>query len=139
MHMRRACAAASERMASQIVGDGASLEWQSCICGHHAYCMLWTPVVGELLTLRREPENLFDCHAVAVMKNDLLVGHIPRSLCRVVFYFLGKDGYSAVCEVTGSRVNHGVQPGLEVPCTYRRFYGRQLYIDRLKDLLVDVS
>ena len=122
-------------MGSQIVGNGASLEWQSYICSHHAYCMLWTPVVGEMLTLRKEPENLFDCHAVAVMKNDLLVGHIPRSICRVVSYFLAKDGHNAVCEVTGNRVNRGVQLGLEVPCTYR-FYGRQLYIDRLKDLLL---
>ena len=33
-------------MVSLIVGDGASLEWQSYLCGHHAYCMLWTPAVG---------------------------------------------------------------------------------------------
>ena len=125
-------------MASQIIGDGAALEWPSYIRGHHAYCMLWTPAVGEMLRLKREPENLFDCHAVAVIKNDLLVGHMPRSICRVVYYFLAKDGHSAVCEVTGNRVNRGVQLGLEVPCTYR-FYGRQLYIDRLRDLLVDAS
>ena len=72
--------AVRERMASQIAGDGASLEGQSCIRGHHAYCMLWTSVVGEILPLRIEHENLFDCHAVAVMENDLLVRHIPKSI-----------------------------------------------------------
>ena len=48
------------------------------------------------------------------MKNGLLVGHTPRSICRVVYYFLAKDGHSAICEVTGNRVYHGVQLGLEV-------------------------
>ena len=62
-------------MASQIVGNRASL------CGSLTYMAIMlipyaTDTGGrEMLTLRKEP--LFDCHTVAVMKNDLLVGHIP--------------------------------------------------------------
>ena len=37
-----------------------------------------------------EPEKIFDCHAVAVMKNDL-VGHIMRSIYQVVYCFLAKE------------------------------------------------
>ena len=33
--------------------------------------------MGELLTLKREPNNFYDCYAVTVMKNEQLVGHIP--------------------------------------------------------------
>ena len=82
-YVTRMCTSVAVRecMASQIAGDGASLEGQSYIRGHHAYCMLWTSAVGEILPLRIEHENLFDCHAVAVMENDLLVRHIPRSIC----------------------------------------------------------
>ena len=86
-------------MASQIVGDRVSLEGQSYIRGHHAYsyCMLWTPAVGEMLILRREPGLL--CSSCA---------DIPRSICRVVYYFLAKDSYSSVCEVNVNRVNRGM-------------------------------
>ena len=93
------------------------------------------PFVGELLTLKREQDNPYDCHAATVIKSGQLVGHIPRSVSQVVSYFLARDGHSAVCEVTGSRVNRGVQLGVEVPCIYR-YYGRSTYIDRLKELLL---
>ena len=121
-------------MASQLVGDSASFEWQSYVRGHHVYFLEWTPVVGELLTLKREPENPYDRWAVAVMKGEQLVGHIPRSVSQIVSCFLSRDGHRAVCEVIGSRVNRGVQLGVEVPCIYR-FYGRLTYINRLKELL----
>lgn len=118
-------------MASQIVGDGASLEWISYVRGHHVYCQLgWTPVIGELLTLKRQPDNGYDNYAVAVVKNEDVVGHIPKTISRLVSHFLMKDGHSAFCE---HRVNRGVQLGVEVPCIYR-FYGRQSYLDRLNDL-----
>ena len=95
-----------------------TLEWQSYIRGHHAYCMLWTPAVGKMLTLRREPENLFDCHAVAVIKNDLLVGHMPRSICRVVYYFYRMVTVLFAKSPETVYINRGVQLGLEVPCTF---------------------
>lgn len=63
-------------MASQIIGNEASLEWLSYVQGHHVYCLERTPVVGKLLTLKRVPENHHDHYAVAVMKNEQLVSHI---------------------------------------------------------------
>ena len=67
-------------------------------------------------------------------ENEDVIGHIPKAISRVVFYFLMKDGHSAFCEVTGSHVNCGVQLGVEVPCVYR-FYSCQSYIDRLNDFI----
>ena len=57
-------------MASQIPGNSLSVaEVQSYIRGYHAYVDVWTPSIGETLLLRREPDNLKDKSAVAVVNN----------------------------------------------------------------------
>ena len=68
-------------MASQGSSD-SSFEIASMIRGHHIYKSIWTPVVGEELTLQREDSNDHDLHAVAVVKDGNVVGHVPRSVCR---------------------------------------------------------
>ena len=40
------------------------------------------------------------------------------------------------CEVTGGRLNGGVQLGVRVPCVHK-YYGRQTHIDKLKELFVN--
>ena len=122
------------------VGDMAvqvsvgSFEFSSFVRGHHVYCNVWTPVIGEELTLKREPDNPVSKHAVAVTRDGQIVGHIPEKYSRVVSCFLAREGNSGSCVVTGPRVNRGVQLGLEVPCLYK-FFGRQDYVHRLKTLL----
>ena len=113
-----------------MAGDGASLEWQSYIRGHHAYCMLWTPSVSEMLMLR----SLFDCHAVA-MKNDLLVGHISRPICRVIFGEGLSQWHLQSCQKPSKPWRANWPRGT----LHLRFYGRQLYINKLRDLLVNAS
>lgn len=76
-------------MASQLVGESASFEWWSYVHGHHVYCLEWMQVVGELLTLKREPENPYDRHSVVVMKGEQLVGH-PMICQPGGFLFLGQ-------------------------------------------------
>ena len=95
--------------------------------------MQWTPVRGEVLVLRREPHNIHDPYAVAIMKSEKVVGHVPKAYSRIVSCFIG-HGNRASCEITGDRINRGVQLGVEVPCVYK-FYGSQAYIDRIRDLL----
>ena len=102
--------------------------------GHHIYCEDWTPVIGENLTLKVEPDNIHYEYAVAVTKNSMVVGHVPRPVSRVVFHFLRREGHKGLCEVTGNRLNRGANLGVEVPCIYK-FYGRQEFIDRLDTLL----
>lgn len=99
------------------------------------YRTSWTPSVGEILPVKREPTNECDPFAVAVLKDGVVVGHLPRTMSKVTSFFLGYDGNAVFCEVTGERVNRGVQLGLEVPCTYK-FYGRRTHIDKLKKLFV---
>ena len=52
-----------EAMASQVE-EMFCLD--SIVRGHHAYKMVWTPFLGEILTAIPEPENNHDRHAVCV-------------------------------------------------------------------------
>ena len=45
------------------------------------YKTIWTPHLGEELVLATENGNLFDRHAVAVIKDGEVVGHGPLATC----------------------------------------------------------
>ena len=79
--------------------------------------------------LKRELTNNYDRFAVAVLKDGEVVGHVPRTLSKTTSFFLRYDGNVVFCEVTGERVNRGVQLGVEVPCVYK-FYGRRSHITK---------
>ena len=53
--------------------------YPSVVRGHHIYKRIWTPDIGELLNVITEDSNEHDAHAVAVLKSDHIVGHVPRS------------------------------------------------------------
>ena len=61
--------------------------------------------------------NKKDSNAVAVLKEDSIVGHVPRNLSPRLFHFLRRDVNNAFAEVTGQKVNRGAGYGLEIPCT----------------------
>ena len=85
--------------------------------GYHVYKDIWTASVGEHLPCRRETTNLADRFAVAVIKGENVVGHIPRKLSNVCSIFVRKGG-SILCLTTGSRRFSSDLPqgGLEIPC-----------------------
>ena len=99
-------------MASQ--GYCAVYEKESVVRGHHIYKAIWTPVIGEELDVQTEDSNHHDQHAVAVVKDGVVIGHMPRLVAEVSWFFL-KRGGSITCRITGSK-KFGV--GLEVPCIY---------------------
>ena len=70
--------------------------------GHHVFKRIWTPVVGEVFTVARETGNTADRFAVAVTKDDMVVGHVPREFSKLCWYFL-RHGGTIACEVTGRR------------------------------------
>ena len=70
--------------------------------GYHAYKDIWTAVVGEELPCQREVSNWVDVFAVAVMRGETVVGHVPKKISSVCSLYLRQDG-SIVCRVTGSR------------------------------------
>ena len=106
-------------MASQIVGPSDSFKLSSFVRGYHEYKHLWTPSIREVLVVKQERDNQHDKHAVAVVKDGIIVGHVPRDICKNVFYFLSCDGNAAFCEITGEWCNRGAVYGVEIPCEFK--------------------
>ena len=122
-------------MASQIVGENLELlQISSYVRGYHAYMEIWTPVQDEMLILKREPTNVADKNAVAVYKEDQVVGHVPFNLAPSISLFLKRDINKAFAKVVGEKVNRGAGYGLEIPCIYH-LYGPKPYIDKMKELV----
>ena len=76
-------------------------------------------VLKETLQCTREQGNSNDHYAVAVKKDGVIVGHIPRKISRVTFLFL-KRGGSLQCTVTWRRqyCSDLPQGGLDIPCNW---------------------
>ena len=45
-------------------------------------------MVGQVLLLKREPDNCEDRYAVAIVYADKVVGHVPYNLAKSVSHFL---------------------------------------------------
>ena len=63
-------------------------EIECCIRGYHVYQDIWEAAVDEELVRRPERSNAHDRYAVAVMKNDLVVGHLPSKFSRLYTLFM---------------------------------------------------
>ena len=113
-------------------------EFDSYIRGYHAYMDRWEYEVGEVLPLRREPDNEVDVNSVAIMKDEEIVRHVPFNLTRLISQFLQRDVNVGFVEVTGERVNQGAGYGVELPCKYR-LYGPAPYINKLKELIAPLK
>ena len=56
------------------------LEVPSWIKGYHAYKDSWEIEIGDVLELQHEPKNLQDKNAIAVIRDEEVVSHMPRAL-----------------------------------------------------------
>ena len=97
---------------------------------------IWTPEEGERLDLIWEPDNIKDKYAVSVMKDDLVVGHVPYNLAPRISQFLKRDINFA--EVKYKPINRGAGFGLEISCVYY-LYGPKIYIDKMKEIVDALS
>ena len=55
---------------------------RSCVKGYHVYKDVWTVATGEELVCQREQGNAQDIYAVAVIKDDTVVGHLAHTISR---------------------------------------------------------
>ena len=88
----------------------------SVIHGHHVFKLMWTPFVGEILSLMQEHDNKHDCFAVAVQlrNNKKTIERVPIKIVKAFWNFLSNGGQIR-CDVTSGRKKG---KGLEVPCVY---------------------
>ena len=103
---------------------------ESVVRGHHVYKEAWRPVIGQLLPVFSEPNNRHDRRAVAIYLDGVVVGHVPREISKVFWFFLKHNG-KIMCEITGRRKCGN---GLEVPCAYK-LKGSSSMVEKAKKLL----
>ena len=93
----------------------------SNIKGYRVYKSVWTPTLQERVYGEIEPHNTVDKYAVAVKKDEKVVGHLPLGengkFAKTIFYFLRADPYGkSNITGTGKAVNLGDGDGMPVPC-----------------------
>ena len=98
--------------------ESSTLERNCCVCGYHIYHSIWDVTVGEELLCERKLTNLHDRYAIAVIKDENVIGHLPQKISCVCSLFLQRGG-SIICRVIGTRRYSADLPqgGLEIPCT----------------------
>ena len=82
----------------------------SVVCSHHVYKRIWSPFIGETLSLEWKPGNTCDQCTVCVKRGPDIFGHVPREISCIMSQFLAYNG-NASCY---RKSKFGV--GLEVPC-----------------------
>ena len=87
----------------------------SVVRGYHVYESVWHAVVGDQLDCAREPGNCLDTFVVAIIKDDVTVGHVPRSILPICSIFIWQGGM-IVCRVRRYSADLP-QGGAEIPCT----------------------
>ena len=63
---------------------------------------------GESLLCEREPTNFNDRCAVSVVKNDIIVGHLPGVISRICSLFLLRNGTIDCTRVTLNTCKHAL-------------------------------
>ena len=86
--------------------------------------------IGEELTGMYELGNAYDEFAVSVLKNDKIVGHVPRQITKE-FTALLKSGGTIKIKIIGNPVNTR-KWGIRVPCTYS-VCGKQKFVQDIRD------
>ena len=100
-------------MASQVVELDRVAEFDSYIRGYHAYIDIWSPVVGEILLLKREPDNLVDASAVAVWKESIRRHDENLSLTFFISTAMGTTGSCSMSEYISGDSELPVCAGLD--------------------------
>ena len=71
------------------------------IIGYHECNSIWEAEIDEELQCKREPVNVHDPYAVAVVKAGVIVGHVARKISALCSTFIRKGG--TISCITGSR------------------------------------
>ena len=87
-------------MARTIVCTPYCFEFQSYITGHHVYKDIWTQILDEKLATNKEKNNPHDKFAVAVVRDDQIVGHVPKDISKLCASLL-LSGRKINCTLTG--------------------------------------
>ena len=65
---------------------------------------VWTPVQDKMLILKRKPMNFADKNAVAVFKENKIVGLVPYNVAPSLSHFLKRDVNMVFAKVAGEKL-----------------------------------
>ena len=109
-----------------------------CIRGCHIFNWAqWTAEIRSILT--SEPEKrpgalVEDRYAIAIISNNQTVGHVPKFLSKLTFFFL-KHGGTLTVKVTGERRYSSdlAQGGMEIPAEFIYKSEKKELSDQMKE------
>ena len=67
---------------------------------------------------QKEKGNVYDPHAVAIIRGNVVVGHVSQSICVFIWNFFSLPNTSICVQVLGKRVNCDAEYGLEIPVCF---------------------
>ena len=86
---------------------------------YHVYMNIWIPLIGdESLICRKEKGNEYDLHAMAITRNNVIVGRVPQNICDHFWKFLSFPKKAIRARILGKRVYRCAGYGLEIPVCF---------------------
>lgn len=107
------------------------------ICGYHYYMKrCWILTIGEQFETFPEEDNNSDRHAVAVttLNSQEVVGHLPREISAVVWYFLKHKGMITGEMVGRTKRSRPAQGRLEILARLKLYHTKSEVVDKAKQL-----
>ena len=119
---------------------GRAFSIDSVVRGYHIYKEIWDADIGSELPCYQESSNSEDRYAVALMDDEHVVGHVPRTISFICHLFLIHSGV-ILCRVTGPMQYSRdlVQGGAEVPCQYQFYSENEECLKVVQGLLESAS
>ena len=108
-------------------------QFSSYITGQYWYQHRWTPQIDEELICKHEVDNAHDEFAIAIIKDEMVVGHVPKQISKY-FCRLLKSGGLIKVKVIGTPANTK-KCGIRVPCIYI-VKGQQPFVQEIKNNFV---
>lgn len=120
-----------------VEGESREFTVQCCIRGYHIYQTEWKAEIGAQLNTipdKRPGALVEDKYAIAVRKEEKTVGHVPKFLSKLTFYFM-KNGGNLFIKVIGPRRYSAdlKQGGLELPAEFRFTTSNQNLLCQMKE------
>ncbi len=132
-HLQRRDHNSDENIESKKIKIDDAFQFSSWITGYYNYRHRWTPYIDEVLNCEHEEDNNYDEYAIAVMKDGMIVGHVPKTISKQ-FYNLLKSGGFVKTKVIGNPANTK-KLRIRIPCMYI-VSGQESYIQDIKNNFV---
>ena len=82
------------------------IKFDAPVRGHHVYNEIWTPQKGDILYCQKDYPSealVIDNHVVGIYKKNMLVGHVPVELSRILYFLQESETKKVKVAVNGRR------------------------------------